>query len=442
MTIPYGMLGGGYYGGTPGQGYGIAQAPNVGLQLGQAFAGLGKGIQSVIDPNYDLQKHMQMAIAEHPELGQSLADKAYTSDDPKMLKKMGLGGQVEQQIRGISPSPTAIMAKNIMHKLGPDTTGDIQSQSSKLNPLEQEFLYKHMLGVEDPVDVTQRRNLATAQTATAENTAITSGNTAQLSTAQLPSELIQANKATDYWNNPVTGTEGQDILKQIVTGEEPLTSRAVDAIHFDPNGMGKTIGERIAAMRAARTNNLAEAHLAMEKTNQELSYAREQQTQLKDFTNYGTMATKNESILRDLGGKDPDKAAAAMSSIPEIVTSMGAVRPQLRSQLYNYMKSVNPKWTAQLEAKLEAGTLGRLPPEQFKGLAGFFHDQVASMRAEYQGHLDEVGRSPLPNAAKFMFSAHSLFDPTLTPEMKASAKKDTGYNSYLKAQGYTDKEMQ
>lgn len=390
-----------------GYGYGIAQAPDSGAQVGSALASIGKSLQGIIDPDYDLQKHMQAAIATNPELGQTLADRAYVSGDPKFLDKMGLKGKVADQIRATPPSIQAHVQAGLQHHLGQDGTDDLNEMMdniSKLPPAAQDMARKAM-----GMPTADEQQMEDAKASSATSNATTAGNNAQVSTAQLPVTMNDINAHINYAKNPVSDQEAQGIMKQIVTGDEPLTDRAIQAIHYDPNGIGKAITDRIAAQRLQRQSSMENAHLALQQMNSEREFATSRMNQLKDYESYSTVAKKNDATLQALNSSDPNVAKAAYSSIPGIVASVEAVRPNLRSQLYSVMKSLSPEWDDKAEQKLEAGIYGTLPPKLLKGFTNFIGNQVTEMYKGYKSEYDDVGNSPLPKAQGFMRKPDIMF---------------------------------
>lgn len=396
MTIPWQML--------AGQGTGIAQGPNVGLQIGQIASQLGKSVQGIMDPNYDLQKHMQVAMAENPELAQSLSDRAFMSDDPKFLQKMGLGGQVEGQVRGIPPSPTAQMTKQIMHKIGPEGTKGMQGGLDDLQPEEKEFFYKHMLGVEDPQDVATRRQQATAAASTATSNATTAGNNAQVSTAQTPGDIQTAQDHINYLQNPATPQELTGMVNDINSGklDNQLPPRTLQILRNDPAAK-EVLTQTIAARRANQEQGNKNREYNLQATREDISYAEAQDRNLAPIAKDAYTYSKIGSALNTLQGVNGTAAAkAAASNVADIMSSLSpGVRPQLRSQMYGYMKKLSPALADQAASAFDLNFQGTYPPALLKGVQGFFAGQANTVSQQYRSRAEDVWKR-YPAAKKYM----------------------------------------
>lgn len=396
MTAPY----------TGGYG-GIARAPDGGAELGGALSQLGGAIGGIIDPDYKLQKSMQAAIASNPELGQSLADRAYVSGEPDYLEKLGLGGKLSQQIRATPPSPDAHTQLMMKHFLGQDGMDDVNKMHEALKQTPPEFQAMARKAMHMPSDDELAQQ--TAKTSEMGSTATIDQNNAATSNLMQPLTQEDIQDHINYLKNPLNPQQAQQIAQSMASGGGPLPPQALSAMKYDPNGVGKFITDQIAALKANKETSMEGKRLSIETTNQALQYAAKQQTHLD--TAYGNMAPvydKVNNVLADIQ-KGGDIGKAAMSSLPLAIGALDAVKPRGTALMYQYLKSTSPKWTDTFIRKFEAGTAGTLPKDQLNGLIQYFKGQSDDITGSYKREYDAIGKR-FPEAQQYVTAPSDKFN--------------------------------
>lgn len=363
MTMPFGMLSA--LGG--GQGTGIAQAPNIGLELGNAFAGMGKGLQGIIDPDYDLQKHMQLAMAEHPELGQALADRAYISDDPQYFKKMGLAGKVETTLRGIAPSLPAQQTKQIQHQIG-DAGGDIQKAYAKLpdgDPEKQ--VWQHLLGFEDPDTYKANKDKAIADATTAGNKAIASGVPAAAAAneiaAQGPMDIPGI-----YNHIATTGQLPEGALTQ---AQQERLKPVIDAAKSEYNA--KLERQFKAGGQSIQLDRLANS--------EDQNFMRNHSMIVKAADSYSKSKPLFDQVIN---AKNP---AAYKSAIANFVQTTDS-NVNLRQQMFNTMSNIDQSALGEAERYVHSKVTGLPPVGQMQNVQKALQAAVGGMQKQWDSMRD------------------------------------------------------
>jgi hypothetical protein len=358
MTTPYGMLealGG-------GQGTGIAQAPNIGLELGQAFQGIGKGVQGIIDPDYDLQKHMQLAIAQNPELGQSLADRAFISDDPKYFSKMGLGGKMETQLRGIQPSPQAIQTKQIQHQIG-DAGGDIQKAYSKLDDSDPEKqIWQKLLGFEDPKEYMARKQTEIANATTATNKATVSGVAASAAPGQIEAQGPY-DVAGLYDHVATTGQIPEGMMTQAQQERyQPIIDSAKSEYNAKLERQFKGQGQSIQLDRLAN--------------GEDQNFMRNHSMLVKAADSYSKSKPLFDQVIN---AKNPGAVKSAIANMIQTTDS----NVNLRQQMFNTMSVIDQGAYAQMENYVHSKATGLPDMGQFKNFQKALTAAVGGMQTQW-----------------------------------------------------------
>lgn len=124
----------------------ITQLPGAGAQVGQALAGLGRGVSQIISPNQERRRALKDAIAANPELASQLALLG-----PEVLEGLGLGDVLTGTI-GATPLSADALLEQLRRR-------SLTGISPKIQGELEEFLRAKAVGT-TPVELARQPPVA------------------------------------------------------------------------------------------------------------------------------------------------------------------------------------------------------------------------------------------------------------------------------------------